>query len=143
MQEELTVYGLERTIYRLSVSDYKDQFTLKGGIFLYALFNGEFARTTQDIDLLAQNLSNESEQIKNIFAEIFAIECDDALYYEPETLKVTDITEFKEYHGVRVSIMAYLDRTRVPVSIDIEFGDVIYPERVKMGFPFFSEWSSL
>ena len=135
MQEELTAYGLERTIYRVSVSDYKDRFTLKGGIFLYALFDGEFARTTQDIDLLAQNLSNGSEQIKNIFVEIFAIQCDDALYYDLETMKVTDITEFKEYHGVRVSIMAYLDRTRVPVSIDIGFGDVIYPERVKMGFP--------
>lgn len=45
------------------------------------------------------------------------------------------ITEFKEYHGVNVFIMGYLDRTKVPVSIDIGFGDVIYPERVKMEFP--------
>ncbi|MCF2641282.1 MAG: hypothetical protein PUB46_05435 [Lachnospiraceae bacterium] len=45
------------------------------------------------------------------------------------------ITEVKEYHGVNVFIMGYLDRTKVPVSIDIGFGDVIYPERVKMEFP--------
>ena len=46
-----------------------------------------------------------------------------------------NITEFKEYHGVNISIMAYLDRTRIPVSIDIGFGDVVYPNRVKMEFP--------
>lgn len=52
-QEILIAYGLERSIYRLSVSEYVDRFTLKGGIFLYALFEGEFARATKDIDLLA------------------------------------------------------------------------------------------
>lgn len=52
-QEVLTIYGLERTIYRLSVSDYAERFTLKGGILLYTLFEGEFARATRDIDLLA------------------------------------------------------------------------------------------
>lgn len=45
-QEALTAYGLERTVYRLSVSEYVERFTLKGGIFLYALFEGEFARAT-------------------------------------------------------------------------------------------------
>ena len=38
LQEELTAYALERTIYRISISEYVDKFTLKGGIFLYALF---------------------------------------------------------------------------------------------------------
>ncbi len=47
------------------------------------------------------------------------------------TLEVNRITEFKEYHGINVSIMAYLDRTRVPVSIDIGFDDIIYPDRVR------------
>ena len=57
-QEALTAYGLERTVYRLSVSEYVERFTLKGGIFLYALFEGEFARATRDIDLLAKNMPN-------------------------------------------------------------------------------------
>ncbi len=46
MQDELVTYGLERTIYRLSISEYAERFTLKGGIFLYALFDGNFARAT-------------------------------------------------------------------------------------------------
>ena len=54
-QDMLMAFGLERTIYRLSLSEYKERFTLKGGIFLYALFDGEFARATRDIDLLAKN----------------------------------------------------------------------------------------
>ncbi len=134
-QEALTVYGLERTVYRLSVSDYVDRFTLKGGIFLYALFEGEFARATRDIDLLAKNIPNDVESIKRVFESIFSIECDDALRYDLDTVVVKEITEFKEYHGVNVSIVAYLDRTQIPVSIDIGFGDVLYPDRVKMEFP--------
>lgn len=134
-QETLTAYGLERTVYRLSISEYKERFTLKGGIFLYALFDGEFARATRDIDLLAKNIPNSSEDIKKVFENIFSVECDDALKFDLSTLDVKDITEFKEYHGVNVSITTYLDRTKIPVSVDIGFGDVIYPDRVKMDFP--------
>ena len=134
-QEALTAYGLERTAYRLSMSDYVERFTLKGGIFLYALFEGEFTRTTRDIDLLANNMPNNVEDMEKVFKSIFSIKCDDAIRYDLNTLNVRDITDFKEYHGVNVSIMAYLDRTRVPVSIDVGFGDIIYPGRVKMEFP--------
>lgn len=135
MQDELVTYGLERTIYRLSVSEYVERFTLKGGIFLYALFDGNFARATMDIDLLAQHIPNDAKEMKKVFNNIFSIECDDALRFDLESLDVIDITEFKEYHGVNVSITAYLDRTKVPVSIDIGFGDIVYPGRMKMNFP--------
>lgn len=73
-QEMLVAYGLERTVYRLSVSKYMERFTLKGGIFLYALFDGEFARATRDIDLLARNISNNAEDIKKVFENIFSID---------------------------------------------------------------------
>ena len=52
-QDLLIDYGLERTIYRISISNYKNRFILKGGIFLYALSNGNYPRVTTDIDLLA------------------------------------------------------------------------------------------
>lgn len=135
MQDKLVTYGLERTIYRLSISNYTERFTLKGGIFLYALFDGEYARATTDIDLLAQRISNDVEEMKQVFKDIYSIECDDALRFDLDTLEVISITEFKEYRGVNVSITGYLDRTKVPVSIDIGFGDVVYPKRMKMEFP--------
>lgn len=135
MQDKLVTYALERSIYRLSVSEYTDRFTLKGGIFLYALFNKEFPRATMDIDLLAQRIPNDAVEMKTVFQKIFLIQCDDALRYDLKSLEVHDITEFKEYHGVNVSVDVYLDRTRIPVSIDIGFGDEVYPDKVQMEFP--------
>lgn len=135
MQDKLTMYALERSIYRLSVSKYADRFTLKGGIFLYALFDRKFARATRDVDLLAQKIPNDVEKMEKVFLEIFSIDYDDALRYDMDSLKVQCITEFKEYHGVNVFINTYLNRTRIPVSIDIGFGDVVYPNRERMNFP--------
>ena len=135
VQELLTAYGLERTILRLSKSKYASCFTLKGGIFLYAVFDGNYSRATTDIDLLAQKVSNDVEDIKAVFTDIFSLDVGDPLRYDLDSLDVHSITDFKEYHGVNVSVMAYLDRTRIPISIDIGFGDVIIPERVMMDFP--------
>ena len=135
MQELLTAYGLERTIYRLSKSRYKEHFILKGGIFLYALYDGSYVRATTDIDFLAQRISNDTEDIKQVFSEIFSIETDDPLRFEINSLNVKPIAEMKKYHGVNVSVIAYLDRTSINVSIDIGFGDVIVPNKVEMDFP--------
>lgn len=135
VQDVFTVYVLERTLYRISISEYRDKFTLKGGILLYGLFEEDFSRATTDIDLLGTKLSNEAENIKNVFTNIFNQKCDDPIEFKLDTLAVSNITEFKEYHGLNVSIMAFLDRTRIPVNIDIGFGDVIYPDRVEMEYP--------
>ncbi len=134
-QEALTYYGLERTIYRISVSKYAEHFVLKGGIFLYAIFERNYERATTDVDLLARRISNSSEEMKSVFQDIFSQDIDDALVFDVDSIKVDDITEFKEYHGLHVFAVAYLDRTKIPVGIDIGFGDVIYPYAVKMDFP--------
>lgn len=134
-QEALTYYGIERTIYRISVSKYAEHFVLKGGIFLYAIFERNYERVTTDVDLLARRISNSSEEMKNVFKNIFSQNIDDALAFDIDSIAVQDITEFKEYHGIHVSCVAYLDRTKIPIGIDIGFGDVIYPNAVKMDFP--------
>ncbi len=134
-QEALTYYGLERTIYRISVSKYAEHFVLKGGIFLYAVFDRNYERATTDVDLLAQRISNSSDEMKKVFQDIFSQETDDALVFDTESVTVENITEFKEYHGLRISAIAYLDRTKIPIGIDIGFGDVVYPNAVKMDFP--------
>lgn len=134
-QEALTYYGLERTIYRISVSKYAEHFVLKGGIFLYAIYDRSYERATTDVDFLARRISNSSEEMKQIFMEILTENIDDALVFDLNSVEVENISEFKEYHGLRVSTIGYLDRTRIPVSIDVGFGDVIYPDAVKMDFP--------
>lgn len=134
-QEALVYYGLERTIYRISVSEYADHFVLKGGIFLYAIFEKNYARATTDIDLLARRISNSSESMQEVFKKIFSLNCEDGLKFDVSSVFVENITEFKEYHGLNISVIAYLDKTRIPVSIDIGFGDIISPDSVKMNFP--------
>ncbi len=134
-QEALMYYGLERTIYRISVSPYADHFVLKGGIFLYAIFDRKYERATTDVDLLARRISNSAEEMKDVFRDIFSQDTDDALAFDLDSITAEKITEFKEYHGLHISAVAYLDRTRIPIGIDIGFGDVIYPDAVKMDFP--------
>ncbi len=134
-QEALIYYGLERTIYRISVSRYAEHFVLKGGIFLYAIFDRNYGRATTDVDLLARRISNSSVEMKEVFREIFMQDIDDVLTFDIDSIRVEDITEFKEYHGLHVAVVGYLDKTKIPVSIDIGFGDVIYPDAVKMDFP--------
>lgn len=134
-QEALTYYGLERTIYRISVSKYAEHFILKGGIFLYGIFNRNYEMVTTDIDLLARRISNRREEMKAVFLDIFAQDTEDGLTFDLASVSVENITEFKQYHGLHVSAVGYLGKTRIHVGIDIGFGDVIYPDAVKMDFP--------
>ena len=133
-QEALVYYGLERTIYRISVSPYADHFILKGGIFLYAVFGKNYGRATTDLDFLARRISNSAEEMKSVFSDILSLDTDDALTFDLDSIAVENITEFKEYHGLHISA-AYLDRTRIPIGIDIGFGDVVYPNAAEMEFP--------
>lgn len=134
-QELLTYYGLERTLYRISISPYADHFILKGGILLYALYDRQYERVTTDIDLLAQRVSNRREEMLGIFSEILSQNIDDALKYDLSSLIVKNIADFKEYHGLNVTVVACLDRTRIAISIDIGYGDIIIPEPIQIDFP--------
>ena len=135
MQNELILYAIERTLYRLSISPYSDHFIIKGGIYLYALFDQNYSRSTKDIDLLAENISNDLEFIQKVFIDIFSIECDDAIKFDLSSIKVKAITEFKQYHGINVIADAYLDKTTMQISIDIGFDDIIFPNKVLINYP--------
>ncbi len=63
MQDKIVMYGLERTIYRLSISEYAERFTLKGGIFLYALFNGDYTRATTDIVAFEDGFADDETRL--------------------------------------------------------------------------------
>lgn len=134
--EILSVYALERMLYRLSISEYAKHYILKGGILLYALYKGDFKRGTADVDLLGYLSSNDLLTIENTFNDIFNLHCpDDGMYYDVSTLKVGRITEFKKYPGVNVSIEGYLSKTKISVHIDIGFGDVVYPTIEVIDYP--------
>lgn len=100
------------------------------------MYQGDFSRGTADVDLLGQRISNDLEIIRNAFLEVFRIDYpDDGVVFDTSSLKADRITEFKKYAGINISIDGYMDRTKLPVSIDIGFGDVIYPNQVEMEYP--------
>lgn len=134
-QMMISRYMQERLLYRLSISDYRERFILKGGALLYAHDRFE-ARPTLDIDFMAMHINNDKENIKRIIKEICNVDCaTDGTDYDAETIEAEDITVNKEYHGVRVSVIAHLDTARQRVSMDIGFGDVVTPAPQDLVFP--------
>jgi Nucleotidyl transferase AbiEii toxin, Type IV TA system len=61
-------YGLERLLYRLSMSAHRERFILKGAM-LFRLWGGADFRTTKDLDLLGF-LQDEAEAVREVFAAI-------------------------------------------------------------------------
>jgi predicted nucleotidyltransferase component of viral defense system len=133
----LTRYFHERFLYRLAQSSYKGNFCLKGGTLLFA-YEKILARPTLDMDFSANRISNNMQDICDAVTEICRIECDeDGVFFDDASVTAESITEFKEYHGVRVHFKAYLDSIRQKISIDFGFGDTIIPAPQELLFPNF------
>ncbi len=133
----LVRYLHERLIYRISVSKYRENFFLKGGSLLYA-YNGLKGRPTQDIDFLAAQISRDQNRLKDAFAEICQIECEeDGVCFDASSIRAEEITQERKYPGTRISITAHLDTISQQVSADIGFGDVITPQPVNLDYPVF------
>lgn len=131
----LSRYFQERLLYRLSISEYRDRFILKGGALLYA-HDGFQARPTLDIDFMARRISNDAENIKGVFQKICQIECEeDGVTFDSDSIETGEIAVTKDYHGVRLSLFAHLDTAQQRISMDIGFGDVITPFPQQLAFP--------
>ena len=116
------------------MSQYKDNFCLKGGALLY-VFEKDFPRPTLDIDFLRMKIKNDFDNIKNVFSEILALPCDDGIRFDTSTIEAEDINESKAYNGIRVTFVAMLDSIRQAMRMDIGFGDVIIPTAQKLTYP--------
>jgi predicted nucleotidyltransferase component of viral defense system len=115
-------YGMERFLYRLSVSDYANAFYLKGAM-LFWVWNVQERRTTMDIDLLGF-MDNSLDRVEQVFRDICAADVpDDGLQIHLDTLSAQRIKEDADYEGVRVTFRAQLDTAVIPMQIDIGFGD--------------------
>jgi predicted nucleotidyltransferase component of viral defense system len=130
--ELLTLYVLERFLYRLSVSALRDRLVLKGGMLLSAF--GQ-RRPTRDIDLLARATSNEPAAVAALVREIAAVEADDGVVYETGQLTTRLIREQNLYLAVRVAVPARVDRARQPLRIDVNVGDPVTPAPMVVSYP--------
>jgi predicted nucleotidyltransferase component of viral defense system len=132
--ELLQYYAIERLLYRLSISEYSELFTLKGALMFNAwgLTN---LRPTRDIDLLGHT-QNTVDAVLKIFQDISKLEAEpDGLEFDPVHIQSERIKEDADYEGIRITIPARLGKTRLTIQIDIGFADVITPAPERLDYP--------
>jgi Nucleotidyl transferase AbiEii toxin, Type IV TA system len=132
--ELLQYYAMERLLYRLSKSAHANKFVLKGALMLVAWRASTF-RPTRDIDLLAR-MPNDVESVAQVFKDVCqqAVE-DDGLVFDADSVQGKVIKEDADYEGVRVTFLGKLQRSRLPMQVDIGFGDVVFPEPTLSDYP--------
>ena len=124
-------YMFERFLERLSLSEYKDKFVLKGGMLIAAIV-GIDIRSTMDLDATLREMPLTLESIGEIIATICSTEIEDNVTMEMRT--ITPIRPDDVYGGYRVKITAAFDTIETPLAVDISTGDVITPQAVKYMF---------
>jgi len=130
----LTRFGLERLLYRLTLSSYANQFVLKGAM-LFQLWTNQPHRSTRDLDLLG-NGAPSADRLQKLFADVCTTPVeDDGLTFAIDAISAEPIREGDEYQGVRVLITAYLGTARIPLQIDVGFGDAITPAPQTVSYP--------
>ena len=129
----LTHYGLERLLYRLSVSQHAHRYLLKGAL-LFSLWYDQPHRPTRDADLLGFG-PDDVESAVAVFREIGSIEVDDGLVFDVTSVKGSVIRKVAGYSGVRVDLLAALDGARIALQVDIGFGDAVTPAPKLVDYP--------
>lgn len=127
-------YGAERLMYRLSQSEHAANFVLKGAM-MFLVWTGAQYRATKDMDLLALK-SASVERLRDIFRDLCELPvAQDGLAFESDSVKAEEIREDNLYQGVRVTLVTRLGKARVPIQVDIGFGDAVTPKPVQTDFP--------
>jgi predicted nucleotidyltransferase component of viral defense system len=133
-------YALERFLYRLSQTDYKNDFVLRGGL-IFAGWGIDLRRPTLDIDLLGYT-ATAINSLEEITTEI----CDypvepDGLRFDPESIRAEEIMESRKYPGVRVKFDSYLGNVHIRMQIDFGFDDQITPHAIDIQYPTILDFS--
>ena len=124
-------YMMERFLERISLSEYKNQFILKGGMLVAAMV-GLDARATMDLDATIKGTNVSVEDVEMIISQIISIPLDDGVSFRVK--RISEIMEEADYPGVRVSMETKFDGVITPLKIDISTGDIITPREIKYNF---------
>lgn len=129
----LTQNGLERLLYRLSISQHSQNFLLKG-VLLFGIWYDIPHRPTRDADLLGFG-PDDINTVENVFRNLSEIIVDDGITFDVESVKGMEIRKEAGYGGVRVDMIANLDSARIALQIDIGFGDAVTPAAESVSYP--------
>ena len=138
--EVLQNYMFERILERLSVSKYKNNFILKGGLLLSSIM-GIDTRTTMDMDTCIKGINLTEEQLYEVLNEILNIDIIDGVKFEIKNSN--PIREEDDYGGLKYNLVAKFDNLRVNLSIDIATGDLITPKEIEYDYKMMFENRSL
>lgn len=138
--EVLQNYMFERILERLSISRYKNNFILKGGLLLSSIM-GIDTRTTMDMDTCIKGMNLTDEQLYEVLIEILNIDVNDGVKFEIKNSK--PIREDDDYGGLKYKLLAKFDNLRVNLSIDIATGDLITPREIEYDYKMMFEDRSL
>ena len=139
-QVMLRIYLMERLLERVSLSKYRDNFVLKGGLLVSSLV-GVDMRSTMDVDTTVKSLPMNKKSVQKILEEIMEIELEDGVSFRIS--KVQDIMEGHEYEGLRFMIECSMDRLKQTIKIDISTGDEITPRAIAYKLPLIIEDRSI
>lgn len=121
-------YMMERFMERLSLSEYKNNFILKGGMLVSSMV-GIDIRSTMDIDTTLKNLPLSVDSAESIIKRIISVRLEDGVTFRIKG--ITEIMDEAEYGVIRVSLEAMLDMMRIPLKIDISTGDIVTPKEIE------------
>ncbi len=124
-------YMMERFLERISLSEYKENFILKGGMLVAAMV-GLDARSTMDLDATVKGARVNVEDVENIIAVIVSVPLEDGVIFQVKS--ISEIMDEADYPGVRVNMDCLFDGTKTPLKIDISTGDVITPREIRYSF---------
>lgn len=130
-QDIMQMYFFERLLCRISKSKYKNNFILKGGLLLSAIF-GDKRRTTQDMDTMIKGLPLTVKGLEKIVSEIVDIESEDDIRFEIKNIK--EIRLIDKYKGLKVNLIGFKEHLQVPLSIDVTTGDPITPRELEFKY---------
>lgn len=136
----MRIYMMERFLERLTQSEYRDNFIIKGGILVTAMI-GVAHRSTMDIDTSMKNLNLSAEDALRVVNQVKDIDLDDGVSFEVKD--VSNIMDEMEYPGIRVIMNANVGRLITPLKIDISTGDVITPRAIEFNYDLLLEDRSI
>lgn len=136
----LRIYLMERLLERVSLSQYRDNFVLKGGLLVSSMV-GVDMRSTMDVDTTVKSLPLNKRSAQKILEEIIAVKLEDGVAFR--ITKVQDIMEGHEYEGIRFMIECTIDKLKQTIKVDISTGDEITPRAVAYKLPLIIEDRSI
>lgn len=127
----LRIHMMERLLERVSVSNYRNNFIIKGGMLVTALV-GVSLRSTMDIDTSIKNLKLSEDDARRIITEIKDIDIGDGVTFEIKDS--SSIMDEMEYPGIRITMNALMGKLVTPIKVDISTGDIITPQPVEFRY---------